>query len=52
MEVFFLFLFFFGGGGVEYVNFYTFLPYSGENPFATVKLRPTVTNDRSAPIIR
>lgn len=25
---------------------------SGENPFATVKLRPTVTNDRSAPIIR
>nr|XP_033819120.1 brain-specific angiogenesis inhibitor 1-associated protein 2-like protein 1 isoform X2 [Geotrypetes seraphini] len=24
---------------------------SGENPFATVKLRPTVTNDRSAPII-
>lgn len=29
-----------------------FLPCSGENPFATVKLRPTVTNDRSAPIIR
>ncbi|XP_014318870.1 brain-specific angiogenesis inhibitor 1-associated protein 2-like protein 1 [Myotis lucifugus] len=29
------------------------LPFlSGENPFATVKLRPTVTNDRSAPIIR
>lgn len=27
-------------------------PCSGENPFATVKLRPTVTNDRSAPIIR
>ncbi|XP_053512937.1 brain-specific angiogenesis inhibitor 1-associated protein 2-like protein 1 isoform X2 [Artibeus jamaicensis] len=28
------------------------LPFlSGENPFATVKLRPTVTNDRSAPII-
>ncbi|OXB56159.1 hypothetical protein ASZ78_005097 [Callipepla squamata] len=26
--------------------------FSGENPFATVKLRPTVTNDRSAPIIR
>ncbi|XP_014439411.1 LOW QUALITY PROTEIN: brain-specific angiogenesis inhibitor 1-associated protein 2-like protein 1 [Tupaia chinensis] len=25
---------------------------SGANPFATVKLRPTVTNDRSAPIIR
>ncbi|XP_045731768.1 brain-specific angiogenesis inhibitor 1-associated protein 2-like protein 1 isoform X1 [Mirounga angustirostris] len=25
---------------------------SGENPFATVKLRPTVTNDRSAPIIQ
>uniref|UniRef100_A0A670XS40 BAR/IMD domain containing adaptor protein 2 like 1 n=1 Tax=Pseudonaja textilis TaxID=8673 RepID=A0A670XS40_PSETE len=25
---------------------------SGENPFATVKLRPTVTNDRSAPILR
>ncbi|XP_067407032.1 BAR/IMD domain-containing adapter protein 2-like 1 isoform X1 [Emydura macquarii macquarii] len=25
---------------------------SGENPFITVKLRPTVTNDRSAPIIR
>ncbi|KAK1162869.1 brain-specific angiogenesis inhibitor 1-associated protein 2-like protein 1 [Acipenser oxyrinchus oxyrinchus] len=24
---------------------------AGENPFATVKLRPTVTNDRSAPII-
>nr|XP_008122407.1 PREDICTED: brain-specific angiogenesis inhibitor 1-associated protein 2-like protein 1 [Anolis carolinensis] len=24
---------------------------SGENPFATVKLRPTVTNDRSAPMI-
>lgn len=29
------------------------LPFlSGENPFATVKLRPTVTNDRSAPVIR
>ncbi|KAB1263508.1 Brain-specific angiogenesis inhibitor 1-associated protein 2-like protein 1 [Camelus dromedarius] len=27
-------------------------PCGGENPFATVKLRPTVTNDRSAPIIR
>nr|XP_056722390.1 brain-specific angiogenesis inhibitor 1-associated protein 2-like protein 1 [Euleptes europaea] len=25
---------------------------SGENPFAIVKLRPTVTNDRSAPILR
>lgn len=25
---------------------------SGENPFATVKLRPTVTNDRSGPVIR
>ncbi|XP_019786229.1 brain-specific angiogenesis inhibitor 1-associated protein 2-like protein 1 isoform X4 [Lagenorhynchus albirostris] len=25
---------------------------SRENPFATVKLRPTVTNDRSAPVIR
>ncbi|KAM8960499.1 LOW QUALITY PROTEIN: BAR/IMD domain-containing adapter protein 2-like 1 [Pelodytes ibericus] len=25
---------------------------TGENPFATVTLRPTVTNDRSAPIIR
>ncbi|MEE6498293.1 hypothetical protein FKM82_003033 [Ascaphus truei] len=25
---------------------------SGENPFVTVKLRPTLTNDRSAPIIR
>ncbi|XP_075686378.1 BAR/IMD domain-containing adapter protein 2-like 1 isoform X1 [Rhinoderma darwinii] len=25
---------------------------SGENPFSTIKLRPTVTNDRSAPIIR
>ncbi|XP_073504111.1 BAR/IMD domain-containing adapter protein 2-like 1 isoform X1 [Phyllobates terribilis] len=25
---------------------------SGENPFATVKLRPTITNDRSAPVIR
>ncbi|XP_037053555.1 brain-specific angiogenesis inhibitor 1-associated protein 2-like protein 2 isoform X2 [Peromyscus leucopus] len=24
----------------------------GTNPFATVKLRPTVTNDRSAPLIR
>ncbi|XP_018427647.1 PREDICTED: brain-specific angiogenesis inhibitor 1-associated protein 2-like protein 1 [Nanorana parkeri] len=24
---------------------------SGENPFVTVKLRPTVTNDRSAPVI-
>ncbi|KPP59819.1 hypothetical protein Z043_122227 [Scleropages formosus] len=23
----------------------------GGNPFATVKLRPTVTNDRSAPLI-
>lgn len=32
--------------------FFLFLAYSGENPFATVKLRPTVTNDRSAPIIR
>uniref|UniRef100_A0A8C9U7X7 BAR/IMD domain containing adaptor protein 2 like 2 n=1 Tax=Serinus canaria TaxID=9135 RepID=A0A8C9U7X7_SERCA len=30
-----------------------FLSHSrGTNPFATVKLRPTVTNDRSAPIIR
>ncbi|KAM5213752.1 BAR/IMD domain-containing adapter protein 2-like 1 [Hipposideros larvatus] len=29
------------------------LPFlGGENPFATVKLRPTVTNDRSAPIIQ
>uniref|UniRef100_A0A8D0F956 BAR/IMD domain containing adaptor protein 2 like 2 n=1 Tax=Strix occidentalis caurina TaxID=311401 RepID=A0A8D0F956_STROC len=27
-------------------------PCRGTNPFATVKLRPTVTNDRSAPIIR
>uniref|UniRef100_A0A8D0GZW0 BAR/IMD domain containing adaptor protein 2 like 2 n=1 Tax=Sphenodon punctatus TaxID=8508 RepID=A0A8D0GZW0_SPHPU len=28
-------------------------PHSrGTNPFATVKLRPTVTNDRSAPVIR
>uniref|UniRef100_A0A8C3XTV4 BAR/IMD domain containing adaptor protein 2 like 2 n=1 Tax=Chelydra serpentina TaxID=8475 RepID=A0A8C3XTV4_CHESE len=27
-------------------------PSSGTNPFATVKLRPTVTNDRSAPIIQ
>uniref|UniRef100_A0A8B9BBY3 BAR/IMD domain containing adaptor protein 2 like 2 n=1 Tax=Anser brachyrhynchus TaxID=132585 RepID=A0A8B9BBY3_9AVES len=27
-------------------------PSRGTNPFATVKLRPTVTNDRSAPIIR
>ncbi|KFZ58074.1 Brain-specific angiogenesis inhibitor 1-associated protein 2-like 2, partial [Podiceps cristatus] len=27
-------------------------PFRGTNPFATVKLRPTVTNDRSAPIIR
>uniref|UniRef100_A0A286XHR3 BAR/IMD domain-containing adapter protein 2-like 2 n=1 Tax=Cavia porcellus TaxID=10141 RepID=A0A286XHR3_CAVPO len=27
-------------------------PYRGTNPFATVKLRPTVTNDRSAPLIR
>ncbi|KFV52703.1 Brain-specific angiogenesis inhibitor 1-associated protein 2-like 2, partial [Gavia stellata] len=26
-------------------------PSRGTNPFATVKLRPTVTNDRSAPII-
>lgn len=26
-------------------------PCSGGNPFATVKLRPTVTNDRSAPAI-
>uniref|UniRef100_A0A8D2JKE2 BAR/IMD domain-containing adapter protein 2-like 1 n=2 Tax=Varanus komodoensis TaxID=61221 RepID=A0A8D2JKE2_VARKO len=25
---------------------------SGENPFAAVQLRPTVTNDRSAPILR
>uniref|UniRef100_A0A8C5IP81 BAR/IMD domain containing adaptor protein 2 like 2 n=1 Tax=Junco hyemalis TaxID=40217 RepID=A0A8C5IP81_JUNHY len=29
-----------------------FHPPRGTNPFATVKLRPTVTNDRSAPIIR
>uniref|UniRef100_A0A663MLW5 BAR/IMD domain containing adaptor protein 2 like 2 n=1 Tax=Athene cunicularia TaxID=194338 RepID=A0A663MLW5_ATHCN len=29
-----------------------FSPCRGTNPFATVKLRPTVTNDRSAPIIR
>lgn len=27
-------------------------PHRGTNPFATVKLRPTVTNDRSAPLIR
>lgn len=27
-------------------------PGRGTNPFATVKLRPTVTNDRSAPLIR
>ena len=27
-------------------------PNRGTNPFATVKLRPTVTNDRSAPLIR
>uniref|UniRef100_A0A8C9M7K4 BAR/IMD domain containing adaptor protein 2 like 2 n=1 Tax=Panthera tigris altaica TaxID=74533 RepID=A0A8C9M7K4_PANTA len=27
-------------------------PRRGTNPFATVKLRPTVTNDRSAPLIR
>uniref|UniRef100_A0A8D1P697 BAR/IMD domain containing adaptor protein 2 like 2 n=1 Tax=Sus scrofa TaxID=9823 RepID=A0A8D1P697_PIG len=26
-------------------------PLGGTNPFATVKLRPTVTNDRSAPLI-
>lgn len=34
-----------------FCTFFSF-PHSGENPFATVKLRPTVTNDRSAPIIR
>lgn len=27
-------------------------PSRGTNPFATVKLRPTITNDRSAPLIR
>lgn len=27
-------------------------PPRGTNPFATVKLRPTITNDRSAPLIR
>lgn len=27
-------------------------PHRGTNPFATVKLRPTITNDRSAPLIR
>uniref|UniRef100_A0A2I3HCX4 BAR/IMD domain-containing adapter protein 2-like 2 n=1 Tax=Nomascus leucogenys TaxID=61853 RepID=A0A2I3HCX4_NOMLE len=27
-------------------------PPGGTNPFATVKLRPTITNDRSAPLIR
>ncbi|KFV75703.1 Brain-specific angiogenesis inhibitor 1-associated protein 2-like 2, partial [Struthio camelus australis] len=31
---------------------YFLSPFRGTNPFATVKLRPTVTNDRSAPIIR
>uniref|UniRef100_A0A670XQF4 BAR/IMD domain-containing adapter protein 2-like 1 n=1 Tax=Pseudonaja textilis TaxID=8673 RepID=A0A670XQF4_PSETE len=34
------------------LQFACLLHYSGENPFATVKLRPTVTNDRSAPILR
>lgn len=28
-----------------------FLSFRGGNPFLTVKLRPTVTNDRSAPVI-
>ncbi|XP_056379917.1 brain-specific angiogenesis inhibitor 1-associated protein 2-like protein 2 [Hyla sarda] len=36
-----------GGGGLRGELF-----PKGTNPFATVKLRPTVTNDRSAPIIR
>uniref|UniRef100_A0A8C6ZPU2 BAR/IMD domain containing adaptor protein 2 like 2 n=1 Tax=Nothoprocta perdicaria TaxID=30464 RepID=A0A8C6ZPU2_NOTPE len=31
---------------------YFLSPFRGTNPFATVKLRPTVTNDRSAPIIQ
>uniref|UniRef100_A0AAY4DID7 BAR/IMD domain-containing adapter protein 2-like 1 n=1 Tax=Denticeps clupeoides TaxID=299321 RepID=A0AAY4DID7_9TELE len=33
------------------VEFTTSCPERGGNPFATVKLRPTVTNDRSAPAI-
>ncbi|XP_030646329.1 brain-specific angiogenesis inhibitor 1-associated protein 2-like protein 1b [Chanos chanos] len=37
---------------VTQVNGSAKLPFlEGGNPFATVKLRPTVTNDRSAPII-
>ncbi|XP_072312175.1 brain-specific angiogenesis inhibitor 1-associated protein 2-like protein 1a isoform X2 [Eucyclogobius newberryi] len=37
---------------VTYVNGTERAPFLGEgNPFATVKLRPTVTNDRSAPKI-
>uniref|UniRef100_A0A8B9Q359 BAR/IMD domain containing adaptor protein 2 like 2 n=1 Tax=Apteryx owenii TaxID=8824 RepID=A0A8B9Q359_APTOW len=31
---------------------YFLFSFRGTNPFATVKLRPTITNDRSAPIIR
>uniref|UniRef100_A0A8C5RV19 IMD domain-containing protein n=1 Tax=Laticauda laticaudata TaxID=8630 RepID=A0A8C5RV19_LATLA len=36
---------------IELFHFIHFHPFRGTNPFATVKLRPTVTNDRSAPII-
>ncbi|NXX96686.1 BI2L2 protein, partial [Centropus bengalensis] len=41
------------GGASDFLMVACFLSSSrGTNPFATVKLRPTVTNDRSAPIIR
>ncbi|KFO07025.1 Brain-specific angiogenesis inhibitor 1-associated protein 2-like 2, partial [Balearica regulorum gibbericeps] len=41
------------GSKVNFLMAACFLsPSRGTNPFATVKLRPTVTNDRSAPIIR
>ncbi|KFQ52468.1 Brain-specific angiogenesis inhibitor 1-associated protein 2-like 2, partial [Nestor notabilis] len=41
------------GGVTDFLMVACFLsPSRGTNPFATVKLRPTVTNDRSAPIIR
>uniref|UniRef100_A0A803T2H6 BAR/IMD domain containing adaptor protein 2 like 2 n=1 Tax=Anolis carolinensis TaxID=28377 RepID=A0A803T2H6_ANOCA len=36
----------------DVISSYPFPPSRGTNPFATVKLRPTVTNDRSAPIIK
>lgn len=38
-------------GKCDYVTTFATVFFRGTNPFATVKLRPTTTNDRSAPRI-